>query len=147
MNTNYDIKWTTDTTSAIYKDALKIRYAVFVNEQGVSEEEEIDSLEDKTEHVVLYVDGKPVATARIYNLGENTFKVQRVAVHKDARGIGYGAVIMTEAEKRIHELGGHKVTLGAQNSAIPFYEKLAFNVEGEEFMDAGIPHHTMSKYV
>ena len=147
MNTNYDIKWTTDTTSAIYKDALKIRYAVFVNEQGVSEEEEIDSLEDKTEHVVLYVDGKPVATARIYDLGENTFKVQRVAVHKDARGIGYGAVIMTEAEKRIHELGGHKVTLGAQNSAIPFYEKLAFNVEGEEFMDAGIPHHTMSKYV
>ena len=145
MNTNYDIKWTTDTTSAIYKDALKIRYAVFVNEQGVSEEEEIDSLEDKTEHVVLYVDGKPVATARIYDLGENTFKVQRVAVHKDARGIGYGAVIMTEAEKRIHELGGHKVTLGAQNSAIPFYEKLAFNVEGEEFMDAGIPHHTMSK--
>lgn len=147
MNTNYDIKWTTDTTSAIYKDALKIRYAVFVNEQGVSEEEEIDSLEDKTEHVVLYVDGKPVATARIYDLGENTFKVQRVAVLKDARGIGYGAVIMTEAEKRIHELGGHKVTLGAQNSAIPFYEKLAFNVEGEEFMDAGIPHHTMSKYV
>ena len=145
MNTNYDIKWTTDTTSAIYKDALKIRYAVFVNEQGVSEEEEIDSLEDKTEHVVLYVDGKPVATARIYDLGENTFKVQRVAVHKDARGIGYGAVIMTEAEKRIHELGGHKVTLGAQNSAIPFYEKLAFNVEGEEFMDAGIPHHTMLK--
>lgn len=145
MKTNYDIKWTTDTTSAIYKDALKIRYAVFVNEQGVSEEEEIDSLEDKTEHVVLYVDGKPVATARIYDLGENTFKVQRVAVHKDARGIGYGAVIMTEAEKRIHELGGHKVTLGAQNSAIPFYEKLAFNVEGEEFMDAGIPHHTMSK--
>lgn len=147
MKTNYDIKWTTDTTSAIYKDALKIRYAVFVNEQGVSEEEEIDSLEDKTEHVVLYVDGKPVATARIYDLGENTFKVQRVAVHKDARGIGYGAVIMTEAEKRIHELGGHKVTLGAQNSAIPFYEKLAFNIEGEEFMDAGIPHHTMSKYV
>ena len=147
MNTNYDIKWTTDTTSAIYKDALKIRYAVFVNEQGVSEEEEIDSLEDKTEHVVLYVDGKPVATARIYDLGENTFKVQRVAVLKDARGMGYGAVIMTEAEKRIHELGGHKVTLGAQNSAIPFYEKLAFNVEGEEFMDAGIPHHTMSKYL
>ena len=147
MNTNYDIKWTTDTTSAIYKDALKIRYAVFVNEQGVSEEEEIDSLEEKTEHVVLYVDGKPVATARIYNLGENTFKVQRVAVLKDARGMGYGAVIMTEAEKRIHELGGHKVTLGAQNSAIPFYEKLAYSIEGEEFMDAGIPHHTMSKYV
>lgn len=147
MNTNYDIKWTTDTTSAIYKDALKIRYAVFVNEQGVSEEEEIDSLEDKTEHVVLYVDGKPVATARIYDLGENTFKVQRVAVLKGARGMGYGAVIMTEAEKRIQELGGQKITLGAQNSAIPFYEKLAFNVEGEEFMDAGIPHHTMSKYV
>ena len=145
MNTNYDIKWTTDTTSAIYKDALKIRYAVFVNEQGVSEEEEIDSLEDKTEHIVLYVDGKPVATARIYDLGENTFKVQRVAVLKDARGIGYGAVIMTEAEKRVQELGGQKITLGAQNSAIPFYEKLAFNVEGEEFMDAGIPHHTMSK--
>lgn len=147
MMNKYKTKWTTDTTSNTYKDALNIRYDVFVTEQGVSEDEEIDELENQTEHVVLYVNDEPVATARLYAIGEQTYKVQRVAVQEQVRGIGYGAVVMTESEKRVHELGGRKITLGAQNTAIPFYEKLAYTIEGDEFMDAGIPHHRMIKLV
>lgn len=140
-------KWTTDTTSAVYADALKIRKDVFVEEQGVSVEEEIDDLEDQTNHVVLYESAIPVATARIYDLGQGTYKVQRVAVQSAYRGKGYGKKLMEQVELNVKELGGQKITLGAQNTAIPFYEALNYSIEGVEFMDAGIPHHTMTKMI
>lgn len=147
MDNSYKTEWTMDTNSGTYKDALKIRHDVFVTEQGVSVEDEIDELEDQTIHVVLYAEHDPIATARIYDLGNGTYKVQRVAVQKKVRKQGYGAFLMTEVEKKVAELGGRKITLGAQNTAIPFYERIAYDVEGDEFMDAGIPHHTMTKLI
>lgn len=147
MDTIYNTEWTTDTTSDTYKDALKIRHDVFVTEQGVSVTDEIDELEDKTIHVVLYKEGEPIATARIYALDTEIYKVQRVAVQKKVRNQGFGALLMAEMEKKVVELGGHKITLGAQNTAIPFYERIAYTIEGAEFMDAGIPHHTMTKLI
>lgn len=147
MDTFYRSEWTTDMTSDTYKDALKIRHDVFVKEQGVAVEDEIDELEGQTIHVVLYARQDPVATARIYDLGDGTYKVQRVAVQEKVRKQGYGAILMTEVEKKIAELGGHKITLGAQNTAIPFYKRIAYTIEGAEFMDAGIPHHTMTKLI
>lgn len=147
MDTIYNTEWTTDTSSDTYKDALKIRHDVFVTEQGVSVTDEIDELEDKTIHVVLYKEGEPIATARIYALDTEIYKVQRVAVQKKVRNQGFGALLMAEMEKKVVELGGHKITLGAQNTAIPFYERIAYTIEGAEFMDAGIPHHTMTKLI
>ena len=147
MATIYNTEWTTDTTSDTYKDALKIRYDVFVTEQGVSIADEIDELEDKTIHVVLYKEDEPIATARIYAIDADTYKVQRVAVQEKVRKQGFGAILMTEVEKKVMELGGRNITLGAQNTAIPFYERIAYTIEGAEFMDAGIPHHTMTKLI
>jgi len=142
-----EAKWTTDLTSDIYQEALKIREKVFVEEQGVSLEIEIDDLEEQTEHVVLFENEDPIAVARIYDLGDDVYKVQRVATLKEYRGQGYGAQLMKEIELKIAELGGRKITLGGQNTALPFYEKLGYTVHGEEFMDAGIPHHTMIKNI
>ena len=139
--------WTTDTTADTYKDALKIRHDVFVTEQGVSVADEIDELEDQTIHVVLYKEGEPFATARIYAIDAETYKVQRVAVQEEVRKQGFGAILMSEVEKKVAELGGRRITLGAQNTAIPFYERIAYTIEGAEFMDAGIPHHTMTKLI
>lgn len=147
MGNSYKTEWTTDILSDTYKDALKIRYDVFVSEQGVSIEDEIDELEDQTMHVIIYDEVIPVATARIYDLGNGTYKVQRVAVQKEVRKQGYGAIIMKEVENKITQLGGSKITLGAQNTAIPFYEKIDYTIESSEFMDAGIPHHTMIKSI
>ena len=147
MDMAYKTEWTADTTSDTYKDALTIRYDVFVTEQGVSVEDEIDDLEDKTIHVVLYNEHEPIATARVYDLGAGPYKVQRVSVQRKVRKQGYGAILMAEVEKKVAELGGRKITLGAQNTAIPFYERMAYTIEGAEFMDAGIPHHTMTKLI
>lgn len=140
-------KWTTDLESTVYKDALIIRHDVFVFEQGVPVDLEIDELENQTEHVVLYQEDEPIAVARILELENDTYKIQRVATLKEFRGKGFGAELMKQIELRIKELNATKITLGAQNTALDFYKKLGYSVEGDEFMDAGIPHHTMIKNI
>lgn len=140
-------KWTMDLESETYKEALQIRHKVFVDEQGVPVNLEIDELEAVTEHVVLYKEDQPVATARILELENATYKVQRVATLKPFRGQGCGARLMQEIESHVKKADAQKLILGAQNTAIPFYEKLGYTTEGEEFMDAGIPHHNMIKNI
>lgn len=144
---NIEAKWTTDLNSKIYQDALNIRHEVFVAEQKVPVNLEIDDLEDQTEHIVLYKDDEPIGTARIYDLGNAIYKVQRVATKKEVRGQGYGAALMKQIERKIKEIGGSQIILGGQNTALPFYEKLGYTIDGAEFMDAGIPHHNMIKNI
>ncbi len=141
----FNAHWTTDIQSKTYKDALQIRYEVFVDEQQVPKELEIDDLEEKAHHLVLYQEKQPIGTARIYHLGNQLYKIQRVAVYKNFRGTGIGSALIKECEKQIALLGGQKITLGAQKHALAFYEQLNYIVEGDEFMDAGIPHLEMTK--
>lgn len=139
--------WTTDIQSQTYKDALQIRYEVFVNEQQVPKELEIDDLEEKAHHLVLYQENQPIGTARIYHLGNQLYKIQRVAVYKNFRGMGIGSALIKECEKQIALLGGQKITLGAQTHALAFYKQFNYTIEGDEFMDAGIPHLEMTKTI
>lgn len=140
-----NIKWTTNTNTPTYKDALAIRYKVFVDEQNVPADLEIDEFENTSLHLVLYEAKKPIATARIYEQANETYKVQRVAVLKEYRTSGVGTRLMKEIEEKAKLHKAIKLTLGSQNTAIPFYEKLGYEVSSNEFMDAGIPHHSMTK--
>lgn len=139
-------KTTTDTTSAIYKEALSIRKTVFVEEQMVDESLEIDELEDKTLHLVGYLDDTPCCTARLLKKEDSSIKVQRVAVLKEFRQKGIGHELMSEIEQIAQNvLGGTRLILDSQDHAIPFYTKSGFEVQGGGFLDAGIPHHFMQK--
>ena len=140
-----ETRWTTDTNSTTYKEALKIRFEVFVEEQKVPEDLEIDELEDQSHHLVLYENGTPIGTARIFHVGDGLYKMQRVAILKNYRGQGNGGKLVKAIEQQVHHLQGQKITLGAQIHALSFYEKLGYAVEGPEFMDAGIPHREMTK--
>lgn len=140
-----EAKWTNDLDSKTYEDAKAIRFKVFVEEQEVPEELEIDDLEAGSHHLVIYEEDKAVATARIYEIDEGFYKIQRVAVFKEQRGSGYGALAIQKAEEKIRELGGQKVLLGAQLQALPFYEKLGYAITSEEYLDAGILHRDVTK--
>lgn len=140
-----EAKWTTDLDSKTYEDAKAIRFKVFVEEQEVPKELEIDDLEAGSHHLVIYDEDKAVATARIYEIDEGFYKIQRVAVFKEQRGSGYGALAIQKAEEKIRELGGQKVLLGAQLQALPFYEKLGYAITSEEYLDAGILHRDVTK--
>lgn len=142
-----EYKWTTDLKTKTYRDALRLRKEVFVDEQQVSIEEEIDAFEDNCYHLVAYIDNAAVATGRILPQSEQDALYQRVAVLKEARGLGYGRDLIIEMLDKSKTLGFKEASLHGQDHAIPFYEKIGFQVEGEGYLDAGIPHHTMRKTI
>lgn len=74
-------------------------------------------------------------------------KVERICVLKENRQSGSGKAIMDKIEEHAKKQGLPALKLNAQTQAIPFYEKLGYQVISEEFMDAGIPHRTMKKTI
>ena len=130
---------TKDTMSEIYLDAVRIRQKVFVQEQGVPANLEIDGNEAYSVHFVLYTDDKkPAATVRLLPLNDHTFKLQRMAVLKEYRRKNLGSEIITEAEAFAKQQHYKTIELGAQLSAEKFYKKLGYITYGEIFEDAGI---------
>lgn len=126
------------------KDAYKVRHTVFVKEQGVPPEIEIDELENEAIHFVGYEDNLPISAGRI-RFVDDYGKLERVCVLKEFRGYSYGKQIITKMEQTIAAKGKNKAKLNAQTHAEAFYESLGYKTISDEFMDAGIPHVTMIK--
>ena len=128
---------------------FEIRKSVFVEEQGVPLEAELDAYDDSAIHLgVLVPDLEVVATARIlfpdYGAGRIA-KIGRVAVRHDQRGTGLGKVVMELAHQVLEQLDINESVLDAQVSVVEFYRKLGYLAEGEIFMDAGIEHLKMRR--
>ena len=120
-----------------------LRRVVFTEEQGVSEADEVDDLDDQAIHLLALDGARAVGTARLLVAGE-TGKVGRVCVLREARGTGLGVALMRAAVAELRQTPGvRRVTLGAQSHAVGFYAALGFAVVGEEFLDAGIVHREM----
>ncbi|NHM32995.1 GNAT family N-acetyltransferase [Neobacillus terrae] len=126
------------------EDAFSIRKTVFIEEQNVPAEEEIDQYENDCTHFVLYRDGFPAGAGR-FRVVDGYGKVERICVLKEQRQTGAGQAVMNAIEAYAQENGIKKLKLNAQTHAIPFYSKLGYETVSEEFMDAGIPHKTMIK--
>lgn len=123
------------------RDALlTVRREVFVVEQQVPEEIEVDEHDPVSLHF-LAVDstGLPIGTARLLSNG----RVGRMAVLADWRRSGVGRALLTEVIATARHRGDTRLFLHAQVHSIPFYESLGFSVCGEEFEEAGIPHREM----
>ena len=123
------------------KDICAIRYEVFVDEQNVPEELEIDGLDNEAKHVLAFVDGVPIGTGRILNDGH----IGRVAVLKKHRGLGIGKLIMKELIKWAHDISLEKVWLSSQWHAHSFYLDLGFVCVSEIYKEAGIDHIKMHR--
>ena len=138
LNTAFEIK--TGDWSLLKKDAMTIREQVFIQEQGIPATEEWDDLDAVAEHFVLYVENQAAATARLLP----NHSIGRVAVLQKYRGQSYGKVIMQEAIRVAKAQQRAFVTLSSQVHAIGFYQALGFAIEGDEYLDCGIPHITMT---
>lgn len=126
------------------QDAYRVRRLVFVEEQQVPEEIEIDEHENESIHFVGYVHEEPAAASRLRFIGQ-TGKLERICVLKEYRGKHYGKIMIQAMEETIRQKGYKKAKLNAQTHAVGFYQSLGYEVVSEEFMDAGIPHVTMIK--
>lgn len=130
-------------------EAFTIRTKVFVEEQNVPPELELDELDQTASHVLaLDAEGCPVATGRLIPYGENAGKLQRIAVQKVGRGKGYGQAVVEALEEIGRSRGYTRFVLDAQIHAEGFYQKIGYRtVSPQTFLDAGIPHVRMEKRV
>ncbi len=120
-----------------------LRRVVFIDEQGVSEADELDDLDDQCLHLLAQDGAKPVGTARIFIQGD-TAKIGRVCVLSSHRGTGLGVILIRKALDLSKEQPGViRAKLGAQVHAMGFYQALGFMAIGPVYDDAGIDHRDM----
>ena len=147
-------------TDAERADALEVRRAVFIDEQGVPEDLEVDGRDDESIHFVAYTDGepsegdserhdtddsRPIGAGRLREVGERVGKVERIAVLQSYRGEGVGRKIMRTLEATAAERGLSKLVMHAQTPVEGFYRDLGYETTSDEFEEAGIPHVEMAK--
>ncbi|MGO4889386.1 GNAT family N-acetyltransferase [Anaerobacillus sp. MEB173] len=125
-------------------DAYSIRKEVFVNEQKVPPEEEIDHLEGEATHFVVYDHQKPIGAGR-FRVVDGYGKVERICIAKANRKQNVGLHLMNDIESYAKEKEITQLKLNAQIQAEGFYKKLGYKTYSDTFLDAGIPHVSMKK--
>jgi len=136
-----DIRFTQNNKDML--SCLDLRRTVFIEEQNVPENEEVDGDDPGCDHILLTESDIPVGAARLkyYN---DFVKVQRVCVLKNYRGQGIGSKIINFIIRHVEKNDiRSSVRLGSQIHALEFYKRLGFIEFGEEYLDAGILHKDM----
>ncbi len=135
--------------------AYAVRFDVFVTEQQVPADLELDDLDDVADHFVAYDGDRPVGAGRLVveppgfegadpALGP-VGHLGRLAVRPETRGSALGVALVRAIEARAAERGLRVVALSAQTHALGFYERLGYAAHGDVFDDAGLPHRWMTR--
>ncbi|RLA10048.1 MAG: GNAT family N-acetyltransferase [Gammaproteobacteria bacterium] len=117
----------------------QVRTAVFVNEQGVPADIEMDAEDAQCHHLLALVDNQPVGTARLLADG----RIGRLAVLKTFRGQGIGQQLLKAAVALADSVAMKSLYLHAQVQTLGFYQAEGFVADGEVFTEAGIRHQNM----
>lgn len=126
---------------ALAGSVTPIRFRVFVEEQGVPAEMELDEFDAVSCHVVALADGKPVGTGRLLPDGH----IGRMAVLACWRGRGVGTALLEALILEASHQGMTWLALSAQTHALDFYTRFGFKPEGEVYDEAGLPHQAMGR--
>ncbi len=119
--------------------AKPIREFVFIQEQNIPVADEWDAQDAISLHFVVYDQAQPIATARLLQ----NHSIGRVAVLKAYRGQGIGKLLMQAMIQQAKLEQRKFLKLSSQVHAVQFYAGLGFTVEGEAYLDCGIPHIDM----
>lgn len=138
----YNIDMEFKIYDSLPQQAVEIRTNVFVKEQGF--EEEFDSVDKIAAHIVVFDQGRAVATCRFYQEC-GYYLIGRIAVSSEYRGMGLGAKMLRYAQDRIRELGGREIRIHSQKRAEGFYQKQGFESLGNIDYDEGCEHIWMKK--
>ena len=125
------------------QEAYPIRKKVFIEEQGVPEDMELDEYDPIAKHALAYQDGLCVGTGRLVRLDNHHAQIGRMAVLSAYRNQHIGTAILNSliALAKAEEIS--TLTLHAQVSAASFYAKFGFVVEGAIYDEVGIAHRNM----
>jgi predicted GNAT family N-acyltransferase len=137
----------TNLDSALGREAAQLRTEVFVREQNVPADMEMDEYDAAAAHFVVLDGNRVVGTLRVVDLLKDrtrTAKIGRVAVARELRGRGIGRRLMIAAIDYAKGAGFAACCLTAQVPVIGFYEKLGFSAHGPVFDECGINHRAMT---
>jgi predicted GNAT family N-acyltransferase len=129
-------------------EASRVRFKVFVEEQGVPRDIELDERDAHCVHALAYEDGRVVGTGRLVPGADGAAAVAlvgRMAVLAECRGRGIGSLILERLMDKARQGGEKDVALSAQIHALEFYRRHGFQPVGEIYEEAGIPHRKMQR--
>jgi predicted GNAT family N-acyltransferase len=127
------------------KAAFEVRRQVFVEEQGIPEDIELDDHDRKALHMVVKDGEKVIGTARVLFLAANQAKIERMAILKPLRRKGIGSRIITFLDETLRNRQINQVFLHAQFPVVAFYKSCGFKESGLPFWEASIRHIKMRK--
>lgn len=134
-------------SAADWQRVVAIRTRVFVEGQDCPPEEEFDGLDPHCRHVLAWLGGEPVGTARWREVttpdGRPAAKLERFAVLPEHQGKGYGRALVAHLLDEARAAGHRSFILHAQAHLERFYAGFGFERRGEGFIEAGIPHVRM----
>lgn len=153
MSRPYEVRTAEDPADR--EACFAVRQEVFVVEQGVPRDIEYDAYDPLAVHVLaVRADGVPLGTGRLLygaRAAEKTGgdpslgSLGRLAVRREARGLGIGVALVRAIEEAARARGLAALDLHAQTHALGFYERLGYVPYGPEYPEAGIPHRAMRR--
>jgi predicted GNAT family N-acyltransferase len=128
-----------------YQKMVDLRYEILRKPLGLAFSE--DELEKEKEDILIgaFDDEKLLACCLNTREKGNTCRLRQMAVQNNMQGKGIGATMMNFAENVARDRGFRTMSMHARKSAIGFYEKLGYRVDGDEFQEVTIPHFVMLK--
>jgi predicted GNAT family N-acyltransferase len=134
-------------SAADLQRAHAIRRRVFIEEQDVPEEIEMDADDAHAFHALATLDGVAIGCGRMVDHGASEVKIGRMAVLQEFRNAGVGATILRFRIDHTRDRGIRKAILHAQLTAEGFYLKKGFTPVGGVFEEAGIAHRLMERVI
>jgi predicted GNAT family N-acyltransferase len=128
-----------------YEAELDLRRRILRWPLGLDFTEEQIAEEATDIHLGAFEEGHLVATLVLTPYGCNVIKMRQVAVEPEKQGSGIGRKLVEYSERVAIERGFTDMVLSARDTAVPFYLRLNYAIEGEPFEEVTIPHRRMVK--
>ena len=128
-----------------YQQMVNLRNEILRKPLGLSFTEE--DLEGEKEDILMgaFEDDRLLGCCLLTPIDTGTVRLRQMAVPNNMQGKGIGRALMIFAENIARDLGYKKLCMHARKTAVGFYEKLGYSINGDEFMEVTIPHFTMEK--
>jgi predicted GNAT family N-acyltransferase len=130
-----------------YDQIVALRYSILREPLGLTyDKEDLDKEKDHV-HIAAFEDEELLGCCMLSRVDENTMQLRQMAVKNNQQRKGIGASLISFAEKISKDKGCRKIMMHARDSAVFFYEKCGYTVQGAQFSEVNLPHHIMAKNI
>ncbi|MBC7848195.1 MAG: GNAT family N-acetyltransferase [Chitinophagaceae bacterium] len=134
-----------DHGSREYQQMIQLRMDILRQPLGLNFTSE--ELEQEKEQVLIgaFEEEKMLGCCMLIKLDKQLVRLRQMAVLNNLQGKGIGRALTQFAENIARDIGYRKITMHARKPVRGFYEKLGYQVVGDEFLEITIPHYEMEK--